>query len=57
MDEGLYESLLTADLRTRLELVSKLTAAELAVDAADEPHVVARHVAEVVRRHLAYMRP
>lgn len=52
MDEGLYESLLTADLRTRLELVSKLTAAELAVDAADEPHVVARHVAEVVRRHL-----
>lgn len=52
VDEGLYESVVTPDLRARLAAIENLTAAELAVDKADEPHVIARHVAQVVQRHL-----
>ena len=52
MDEGLYESVITPELRARLAVTEHLAAAELAVDKADEPHVVARHVAQVVQRHL-----
>lgn len=50
--EGLYESLITPELRDRLRATERLAAAELAVDKADEPHVIARHVAQVVQRHL-----
>jgi len=52
VDEGLYESLITPELRARLRANQHLTATEIAVDKADEPHVLARHVAQVVQRHL-----
>ncbi len=51
MDEGLYESLITTSLRDQLRS-SDLDAALHAVDPAEEPHVLARHVAAVVQRHL-----
>lgn len=56
MDEGLYESLVTQDLKARLQAIGGLTATELPVDEADEPHVIARHVATVVQHHLEGIR-
>ena len=53
MEEGLYELLVTSKLRASLE---GSTFDELPVDAADEPHVVARHVAAIVERHLESVR-
>ena len=53
MKTGLYESLLTSGLVAALEDDSELDAVTSRVDAADAPHVLARHVAEAVERHLA----
>ena len=53
MEEGFYELLVTSKLRASLE---GSTFDELPVDAADEPHVVARHVAAIVERHLESVR-
>ena len=50
--EGLYESLITPELGDRLRRAEHAATTELAVDKADEPHVIARHVARVVQRHL-----
>ena len=47
MAEGLYESIITEELANRLS-GSSLTAALRAVDDADLPHVLSRHVAEAV---------
>ena len=49
--EGIYESLLTEELRRRLREVS-LESDLRKVDDADLPHVLSRHVAEVVERAL-----
>ena len=49
--EGLYESLMTAELAGRLEGLA-LTPDLRKVDEADVPHVLSRHVAEAVRRTL-----
>ena len=56
MREGLYESIITTELATRLRALADLSPRELAVDLADEPHVVAQHVSNVVQRHLEGIR-
>ena len=50
--EGVYESLRTAGLDRRLAALTRLTPRFAPVDAADAPEVLARHVADVVRRAL-----
>lgn len=56
MREGLYESLITEDLAARLAGLEGPTAALGEIDAADQPHVLARHVAAQVERALAATR-
>ncbi len=51
MDLGLYETLITQSLATRLELISA-NATTGPVDLADQPHVLARHVYEMTQRVL-----
>lgn len=51
MHEGLYESLVTQELASRLTGVA-LNPTLRAVDEADAPHVLARHVTEMVERTL-----
>jgi superfamily II DNA or RNA helicase/HKD family nuclease len=53
MEEGLYESLVTEDLAARLGLLDGLTPSLADIDPADQPHVLARHVAAQVERALA----
>ncbi|MDL5159278.1 DUF3427 domain-containing protein [Actinomycetospora termitidis] len=53
VDEGLYESLRTAGLERRLEALPDDAAVFRPLDAAAAPDVLARHVAEVVRRALS----
>lgn len=53
--EGVYESLRTAGLEQALDQVD-LEPRFTALAAADAPEVLARHVAEVVRRALAEVR-
>ncbi len=52
MPEGVYESLLTRGLQGRLPSVSGLEIMLELVDEADQPHVLARHVASVTERVL-----
>ncbi|MGC5027576.1 DUF3427 domain-containing protein [Tsukamurella sp. DT100] len=52
MDEGIYESLHTADLRDRIKATG-LQSDTRAVEKADQPHVLARHVASIVERAIA----
>ncbi len=52
MDEGIYESLHTEGLRARIE-ASGLLSDRRAVEKADQPHVLARHVAHIVERAIA----
>lgn len=52
MDEGIYESLVTRRLRDQLEQ-SALGFDTARIDVADQSHVLARHVGDVVFRHLA----
>lgn len=52
MDRGLYESLITQRLRAELAALPPLTPEERAVDPADEPHVLARHVQQLTLRAL-----
>ena len=56
MEEGLYESLLTPELLDRLAAAPQLAVSEAAVDAGDEPHIVAAHVARIVQRRLEDIR-
>lgn len=51
MDEGLYESVLSAALVARLEQ-TPLAASIGDIDKADQPHVLGHYVGEVVRRRL-----
>lgn len=53
LTEGVYESLRTAGLDRRIGQLTGLMPRFAAVDAADAPDVLARHVADVVRRALA----
>jgi superfamily II DNA or RNA helicase len=53
MYEGLYESLVTTELEQRLASLIALEASTAAVDEADQPHVLARHVYQAARRALA----
>lgn len=53
VDEGLYESLHTASLERRLRSLPAGAAVFDTIDAAAAPEVLARHVADVVRRALA----
>ncbi|GAA2540866.1 DUF3427 domain-containing protein [Pseudonocardia hydrocarbonoxydans] len=52
LPEGVYESLRTAALDADLARSPELTPRFAAVDPADEPHVLARHVATAVERAL-----
>ena len=52
MEEGIYESLHTADLRDRIKATG-LQSDTRAVEKADQPHVLARHVASIVERAIA----
>lgn len=51
MDDGLYETLITQRAQRNLAEVAD-RAAFGPVDDGDQPHVLARHIGEVVRRHL-----
>ncbi|MBW0092814.1 DUF3427 domain-containing protein [Pseudonocardia sp. KRD-184] len=53
LPEGVYESLRTAALDAELARSDELTPHFAAIDPADEPHVLARHVGAVVQRALA----
>ena len=54
--EGLLESLITEELERRLRTADALNAHIGAVDPADEPHVLARHLARVVEAELTRRR-
>jgi hypothetical protein len=56
MQEGLYESLVTEELAAALEQLDGLSTALGDIDPADQPHVLARHVASQVERRLAEIR-
>lgn len=53
---GLYESLVTAGLQSRLTAQPSLATSFQAVDEADQPHVLARQVYEEALRHLSSLR-
>ncbi len=53
LPEGVYESLRTARLDRELSGLADLTPRFAPVEAADEPHVLARHVAAAVERALS----
>ncbi|GAA1091912.1 DUF3427 domain-containing protein [Tsukamurella spumae] len=52
MEEGIYESLHTAELRDRIKATG-LQSDTRVVEKADQPHVLARHVASIVERAIA----
>ena len=52
MQEGLYESLMTERLTAALALVSGVDVQTSLVDDADAPHVLARHIADLVHDRL-----
>jgi superfamily II DNA or RNA helicase/HKD family nuclease len=56
VERGLYEALLTAGLEDRLAVHDALQAHIDAVDPADQPHVLARHVQQALQRTLAATR-
>ncbi len=56
MEEGLYESLVTSGLESRLAEVVDLKAVTRDVDGEDQPHVLARHVRDAVWRALTATR-
>ena len=53
MHEGLYESLLTRRLQALIDAVEGLDASTGAIDDADQPEVLSRHVREAVHRALS----
>ena len=53
LQAGLYESLVTDELQARLALLVDLVPDITAVDPADQPHVLARHVYEAAHRALS----
>jgi hypothetical protein len=52
LPEGLYENLVTKRLRTRLEAQPLLVPEIAAIDPADQPAVLARHIHDAVQRVL-----
>ncbi|GAA4089740.1 DUF3427 domain-containing protein [Nocardioides kongjuensis] len=52
MREGIYEALITNEVRAQLAALPSTAPTIRAIDEAEEPEILARHVAEVVRRHL-----
>lgn len=52
MQEGIYESLLTRGLARNLDALGHLRRVVESVDEADQPHVLARHIRDVVLRCL-----
>lgn len=56
LPEGVYESLRTDGLEAAVEALAGLTPRWQGVEAADAPHVLARHVAESVQRRLAELK-
>ncbi|MGB3186179.1 MAG: DEAD/DEAH box helicase family protein, partial [Ornithinimicrobium sp.] len=55
--EGLLESLITEELERRLNTAHNLDAGITTIDPADEPHVLARHLARVVETELRGRKP
>ncbi len=56
MEEGLYESLFSRELQAKVDALVGLDHDESELDEAEEPHVLARHVAEVVAARLRGVR-
>jgi len=56
VDEGLYESLLTNELSVALKALGDLVPTVAAIDPADQPHIMARHIGEAVTRTLDDMK-
>lgn len=56
MQDGLYESLITSELEGALQRLSEAEVTRREIDAADQPHVLARHVYEQTLRALAATR-
>lgn len=56
MRQGLYESLITTALDRQIETAADLDATIDAVHAADEVHVMTRHIAEAVAKRLVALR-
>jgi superfamily II DNA or RNA helicase/HKD family nuclease len=52
MEEGLYESVLTSGLLSKLAAVPNLEAEIAKVDAADQTHILTRHLAAAIRLRL-----
>lgn len=52
MQDGLYESLITSELEGALQRLSEAEVTRREIDAADQPHVLARHVYEHTLRAL-----
>lgn len=52
LNAGLYESLITSELRTRLQVIRDLDIQQKKVDSADEPEVLSRHVRQALQRLL-----
>ncbi len=53
MEEGLYESLISRELQARIEALAGRAHDEAGIDEAEEPQVLARHVADAVAHRLA----
>ncbi len=56
MQDGLYESLITQELDAELQKLGPTGVSRGAIDAADQPHVLARHVYEATLRALEAVR-
>lgn len=56
MHDGLYESLITAGLAAALGDLDGRQIGRTPIDAADQPHVLARHVYEQTLQHLETVR-
>ena len=53
MEEGLYESVLTTEIAREVEALSDLHAELVKVNPADQAHVLARHLSELLHQRLA----
>jgi superfamily II DNA or RNA helicase/HKD family nuclease len=56
VEEGLHESLISRELQAKIDALVGLTHDEATIDDAEEPHVLARHVADAVADRLAEIR-
>ena len=56
VEEGLYESLISREVQAKVDALEGLDHEESEIDDAEEPHVLARHVAAVITARLSAVR-